>query len=167
MKIIGLSGQSKVGRQFVADYLAFRGFVVIESRAPIYEFLDAFHKFGFCERLAEKLLRETDPPFFCDVLNHIISEHSSCTDLIVIPDVTHETEAEWIRQRGVLWHISWNDDRDLFSPHENEPIVSDHGTPDQIHEVIDDLILLSLGIDMRKSVSHRVLRNSGKELVAS
>jgi len=160
MKIIGLTGKSKVGRQFVADYLAFRGFVIIECRDGLNTLLERTRDFGIGEEALEKSIRESAPYAFCNVIERLISEHGTCTDLIVIPDVLHEVEAQWVREHGHLWHISWNDDGDLLKPCEIEPIVSDHGTPDQIHAAIDDLILSSLGIDFRKSVQERVLRTA-------
>lgn len=145
MTIIGLSVNRQDDRDHISGYLAMAGFVILESRAWFDHWVATYNRFGVSIENIEERFRQAFPWAFCDPIEKLIADCGSETDLILVPDIMHETEANWIRARGFLWHVDHDGCDFLVKPKDND-LVFTRDSLYQSTESMDEALLACAGL---------------------
>jgi hypothetical protein len=173
MRLIGLAGLARSGKDSVANHLVQKhGFHQVAFADPLRDMLefglgiDPHYLTEDKESLipwlgvsARHLLQTLGTEwgrgcirtsFWIDVLTHSVQMFGDDTDSIVISDIRFNNEANWVRSRGQLWHISRPaEDRDIVNPHSSElgiiplageAIITNDGTLDDLLAHVDRVL---------------------------
>lgn len=140
MRLIGLAGRARTGKDSIADRLDQHGYFSLAFADPIRNILlnelgfprdlatnekeqDA-PEFGASYRKMAQTLgdwgRALHPDFWIHRLEQHIDEFADPPQRIVITDVRYPNEAAWIRDRGQLWHVRRPEVHGHTRPHSSE-----------------------------------------------
>lgn len=170
MRLIGIAGKARSGKDAVANYLKVRyGFGVYSFAEPIREatkailmlseeflennkerqldWVDTSYR-DFAQRLGTDFVRSmVDQDFWIKRAQHVLDTTSY--DSIVIPDVRFENEVEWVRSvGGAVWHIERLDaqvvkshvSEDGVTKLEEEVFLRNNGSVKELYDNVKEVI---------------------------
>ena len=170
LKMIGITGRARSGKDTLADYLVKEyGFTRYAFADPMKDCLaqipgwDHRHMHGdlkdqvdpyynvtprhAMQRLGTECFRTLNPDFWIKVAERILDPYNEAP--VVISDVRFENEAQFVRRRGLLIHLR-RPQAQADAQHQSEQgvfriaddvLIENNGTVNQLYEDVDRLMI--------------------------
>ena len=170
MKIIGIAGLARSGKDTIAKHLARYGYFAIAFADPLRgilrdqlgvqdQYMDVAKEIpmqphGASYRTLMQTFgdagRNIHGDFWIQLLERQLGEFADEHTSVVITDVRYSNEAQWVRQYGHLWHVRRSNQLTLneethssewgVEPLTGEPILNNFGDIKHLLEQVDSLM---------------------------